>query len=147
MHFGSGFPASSTAFISVSCALRRGDRRLSTPAPPNARWITALPSMRATCGTFPVFAPTIAAYEAVLVREPMAKDGVLPFDTASDAVSAPDASRLPTPLDAVPTPKCVTTDVPAVHAGKVTAAALDAVSAVHVKPLDVRATATRAYPV
>jgi hypothetical protein len=46
-------------------------------------------------------------YSAVAVSAPMAKLGVMPLETASDdgEVSAPESSRWPVPLDAVPIEK------------------------------------------
>src|SRR5690606_28743946 len=80
----------------------------------------------------------------VNVIAPAAKDGVIPDETASDAVSGPESSSIPAPERLVPTAKWVTVAVPPVAAGKLMAAALTAVSLVTVQPPPVRATATRA---
>lgn len=82
-----------------------------------------------------------------MVKPDAAKLGVMPFDTASDEVSAPLNSRFPAPLESVPTPKWVTVLLPPVQAGKVIVAAFVALFPLTVQPAPLRATATRAYEV
>jgi hypothetical protein len=83
----------------------------------------------------------------VIVNALAANDGVMPFDTASEEVSAPENNRIPAPLLFAPIPKCVTVEVPPVHAGNEIVAALTALFPETVQPVPERATATRAYEV
>lgn len=77
----------------------------------------------------------------------MANDGVIPAETASEAVRAPETMIFVAPLVWYPMLKCVIVFDPAVHAPNVTTATLlTVVGAVPVteNAPDVRATATRA---
>lgn len=68
----------------------------------------------------------------------------MPFETASDAVNAPEYKSTPAPEVNVPTAACVIVFEPAVHAPKVIAPTLLIVWDAIDHPPDVRATATRA---
>jgi hypothetical protein len=75
---------------------------------------------------------------------PIATVGVMPEDTASGAVSAPESRISPAPLAALPMLKYVSVSEPAVAAGKAIAAAFEYASPLIVQPPVLRATAKRA---
>jgi hypothetical protein len=82
-----------------------------------------------------------------VIVELVDKRGVTPELTLMFGVKVPETSSFPVPLEAVPTPKCVSVAVPPVHCGASTFDAGDTLLFVTVQPELDLATATRAYEV
>jgi len=95
----------------------------------------------------PRFVPVIAIvrlYVMFATSCPIAKLGVIPVETASENVRAPQYKMSPAPVpEAKPIEKSVSVSLPEVAAGNVTAAVFETEFADTVQPALLRATATR----